>query len=191
MHAALDTIAVEERPKAWLEGINKGADVVTQNHNSMMFMIPGPLDAFSPTFRRGEDIEAAKWTPEIVGAESVNALNTLYVLVSIAGPPDDLPAMIKAVSELVGRCGGELRNGAIQLALVAAAKWKSTGLAERLLVMVLAEPDARGARIGTTAEFAISAAAAQADALAMRDRAAAGLTELAFGTPGLRWMTAR
>lgn len=181
MDSALDTIDAAERPKSWLEGIAKGVSPFTSNHTGAMFMIPGPLDAFSPTFRRGEDLESAKWAPEIIGTEAVHALNMLYVLVAAAGPPDDLPPIVDAVGELVRRCDDEHRNQAIQLAFVAAAKWKATDLADKLMAIVLAEPDARGERIGATAEFAISAAAAQADAHAMKDAAVAGLTDLAFG----------
>lgn len=181
MDAALHTIDVEERPKSWVVGIAKGVGPFAGSHSSAMFAIPGPLDAFSPTFRRGEDLESDKWAPEIVGAEAVPALNMLYVLVSVAGPPNDLPPMVDAVAELVGRCDSEHRNQAIQLSFVAAAKWKSADLADRLMEIVLAEPGARSKHIGATAEFAVSAAAAQPDALAMRDAAIARLTDLAFG----------
>lgn len=181
MDAALDAIDEAARPAAWVDGLARGVERFTRDGIGTMFMIAGPLDAFSPTYRQGEPLESAKWAPEITGADPLHALNMLHILVSAARPLDDALAMVEAVAGLVGRCDRKHREQAIQISLVAAARWKSVDLADRLMELVLAEPDSRSTRIAATAEIAIAAAAAQVDAEAMIDAAVLRLTDLAFG----------
>ena len=177
---ALDWVEEAERPARWLAALESAVGRFNDAGLAILFQVPGPVDEFGEE-RISRPFCAAEIVTMLADSEPLHALNILYGCIAAVGAPDDPEAMRDAILVLLQRCPDEHWDQAAELALVAAARWKSVALSDAVVEAGLGRPGARGSRIAISAQRAVAAAAAQADAEATEAEVVRRLTDLVFG----------